>query len=91
MIDQKPIKPSYLELIPYANFQKKETELSRKQQKESFKPDSNNKQNASADVNIADAKFKFKMLREELRKKYQEHEKGLEAVKKSKEDEWRWS
>jgi len=44
MIDQKPIKPSYLELIPLKNFAKKETELTRKQAKEfTSKPESNDK------------------------------------------------
>lgn len=29
MIDQKPIKPSYLELIPFKNFSKKEMDANR--------------------------------------------------------------
>ena len=43
MIDQKPIKPSYLELIPLRHFAKKETELTRKQTKEFAKPESSEK------------------------------------------------
>jgi len=83
MIDQKPIKPSYLELIPLKNFAKKETELTRKQAKEfTAKPESSDKQNAFTDV-----KQLFKMLKEELKKKYLEHEMMLEDIKKKKEEE----
>ena len=83
MIDQKPIKPSYLELIPLKNFAKKETELTRKQAKEfTAKPESNDKQSAFTDV-----KQLFKMLKDELRKKYLEHERVLEDIKKKQEEE----
>ena len=85
MIDQKPIKPSYLELIPLKNFAKKETELTRKQAKEfTSKPESNDKQSAFSDV-----KSLFKLLIKELREKYNVHELELEQVKKAKEDEYR--
>jgi len=82
MIDQKPIKPSYLELIPLKNFAKKETELTRKQAKEfTSKPESNDKQSAFSDV-----KSLFKLLIKELRDKYNVHELELERVKKNNED-----
>lgn len=85
MIDQKPIKPSYLELIPLKNFAKKETELTRKQAKEfTAKPESNDKQSAHR---YTDVKQLFKMLKDELRKKYLEHERVLEDIKKRKEEE----
>lgn len=85
MIDQKPIKPSYLELIPLKNFAKKETELTRKQAKEfTAKPESNDKQSAHR---YTDVKQLFKMLKDELRKKYLEHERVLEDIKKRKEED----
>lgn len=37
MIDQRPIKPSYLELIPLKHFVKKDSEAQRNQFKESQK------------------------------------------------------
>lgn len=83
MIDQKPIRPSYLELIPLKNFAKKETELTRKQAKEfTSKPDSNDKQSE-----FSDAKIWFKLLVKDLRDKYNIHEQELEMVKKAKEEE----
>ena len=56
MIDQKPIKPSYLELIPLKNFAKKETELTRKEY--TAKPESSDKSGRP------DVKQLFKMLKE---------------------------
>lgn len=79
MIDQKPIKPSYLELIPLKNFAKKETELTRKEY--TAKPESSDKSGRP------DVKQLFKMLKEELKKKYQDHERALEDLKKKKEEE----
>lgn len=44
MIDQKPIKPSYLDLIPMKNFTKKEQEAQRNPMKEVQKQENNEKQ-----------------------------------------------
>lgn len=81
MIDQKPIKPSYLELIPLRHFAKKETELTRKQTKELTKPESSEKQTAYTDV-----KQLFKVLREDIKQKYNKHEKELDDHRKQKKD-----
>lgn len=84
MIDQKPIKPSYLELIPLKNFAKKETELTRKQAKEfTSKPESNDKQSAFSDV-----KGLFKLLIKELKEKFAVHERELELAERAKDAEY---
>ena len=47
MINQKPIKPSYLELIPLKNFAKREQEAQRKQTLSDIqKPDNNESKNS---------------------------------------------
>jgi alpha-D-ribose 1-methylphosphonate 5-triphosphate diphosphatase PhnM len=46
MIDQKPIQPSYLELITLKNFPKKEQEAQRQQFKDSQKQESNDTRQA---------------------------------------------
>jgi hypothetical protein len=76
MIDQKPIQPSYLELIPLKNFAKKEQEAQRQQFKDSQKQDTNdNKQMGIGSINWS------KMLNKELEEEFKKKDEILEEIK----------
>lgn len=64
MIDQKPIKPSYLELIPLKNFAKKEQVAQREQFKESQKAETND----SNKVLLANINYK-NLLEKDMKEK----------------------
>ena len=79
MIDQKPIQPSYLELITLKNFPKKEQEAQRQQIKESTKQDTNdNKQMGMSTINWS------KMLDKELNEEFKKREDLMKKFKQKK-------
>lgn len=78
MIDNKPIFPNYLDLVPMKNFTRKEQEAQRTQQKESIqqKDEKDNKQAGMSSLNFS------KMLATDLQEKYKEKQKILEDYEK---------
>ena len=79
MIDQKPIQPSYLELIPLKNFAKKEQEAQRQQFKDSQKQDTNdNKQMGIGSINWS------KMLNKELEEEFKKKDEVLDELRARK-------
>ena len=76
IIDQKPIKPSYLELIPLKNYAKKEQEAQRAQIKESQKQESNEQKRI-----IKNDENHHKLLANQLGTEIQKREQMLKEVK----------
>ena len=74
MIDSKPIKPTYLDLIPLKHFAKREQEALRGEMKEQREDTS--KDNAMGQINWS------KMLTTELQDRMKERSKALEEFKR---------
>lgn len=73
MIDQRPIQPNYLDLIPMKNFNQKETEATRKTNKEATANKENNENNQ---MGI----YWCKQLATELTDKFKDREQDLQEV-----------
>lgn len=78
MIDQKPVQPSYLELIPLKHFAQKESEAQRKATKDQRE---NKNDTESNQMGI----YWCNQLTQELQDKFKVSEEDLAAIKSRKE------
>ena len=82
MIDQKPIKPSYLELIPLKNFAKKEQVAQREQFKESQKAETND----SNKVLLANINYK-NLLEKDMKEKMLILQQEMDEIKNKNQND----